>query len=100
MDSQILSSTIEAGGMVLAAITTGVSLVWSAKRITKREKLQNDLELALKDILAFNEIELALLDETDLSKTAFRETMRQKGIELSGMHTPSLVRRKLRQISQ
>lgn len=39
MDSQILSSTIEAGGMVLAAITTGVSLVWSAKRITKREKL-------------------------------------------------------------
>ncbi|MEI8651061.1 hypothetical protein P4S73_29345 [Paraglaciecola sp. Hal342] len=38
MDSQILSSTIEAGGMVVAAITTGMVDRMVCKRITKREE--------------------------------------------------------------
>lgn len=98
MDNQVIGSALEAVGMVIAATITGVGLFVSAKRISSREKLKQDLELALNDLLAFNAMEAELLTITSMSKTAFRELMRQKNVELSGKHTPSLVRRKIRQL--
>jgi hypothetical protein len=98
MNIELLGSILESGGVVLASLITGLCLFLSAKRITSRDKLTKDLKVAFNDILVFNAIEAELLQRSGMSKAALREFMREQSMELSGKHSPSVIRRKLKQL--
>ena len=101
MSEVLLVALIEALGMVLAAIITGLSVVFGAIKLAKNKKLRTDLVQAYKDIQAFCVIEQFHIEINTSSngvsnKVHVRKLVEtEKGLLLSGKNTPAQVKRKI-----
>ncbi len=105
MDNQILASSIEAAGMVIAALVTVLGLVVTSRVVLSRRKLRTRLIEAYQDLRVMQEIEKVHIDmEIGRSSTSNQRKVRdivadEKGIRVSGNNSPAQVERKLERLS-
>jgi hypothetical protein len=97
MNTQILASSIEALGMVLAAIITMGGVLLAAYRVTSRRKLRMNLIEAYKDILTLYAIEKEQIKlNVSSNKITVRKVVENElGLLLSNKNTPARLKRKM-----
>jgi len=93
MDSDIISSLIQAGGTVAAALIAA----FIGKKFLRQESLKKDLATAQKDIEFLLQVETAHCakhSERDgtSSKNTIRDQVRKDGYQWSGKFTPGRVK--------
>lgn len=93
MDSEIISSLIQAGGNVLATLI----LALVGKKFLQQESLKNDLITAQKDIEFLLQCESSHCENNSngggaSNKNKIREQVRTDGYQWSGKFTPGRVK--------
>ena len=94
MDSQIISSLIIGSSTILATILGAITALLIGRKISQRQKLQEDLKQAVRDIHFLLEVEEAHCErnkarENESFKVRTRSAAREKlGADFSGRFTP------------
>ena len=94
MDSQIISSLIIGSSTILATILGAITALLIGRKISQRQKLQEDLKQAVRDIHFLLEVEEAHCErnrarENETFKLRTRSAAREKlGSDFSGRFTP------------
>jgi hypothetical protein len=94
MDSQIISSLITGSSTILATILGALTALLIGRKISQRQKLQEDLNQAVRDIHFLLEVEEAHCErnrarENETFKLRTRSAVREKlGADFSGRFTP------------
>ena len=94
MDPQIISSLIIGSSTILATILGALTALLIGRKISKRQKLQEDLNQAVRDIHFLLEVEEAHCErnkarENESFKVRTRSAAREKlGADFSGRFTP------------
>ena len=94
MDSQIISSLIIGSSTILATILGALTALLIGRKISQRQKLQEDLNQAVRDIHFLLEVEEAHCErnkarENETFKLRTRSAAREKlGSDFSGRFTP------------
>ena len=96
VDAQIVASGLEALGMIVAAVTTSVTLYFVGNKFVKQETLKNDLDLAMEDIeflLTVERIHCVQCQESTgkSNKNTIRNKALSEGKKWSGRFTPGRV---------
>ena len=94
MDSQIIGSLIIGSSTILATILGAITALLIGRKISQRQKLQEDLKQAVRDIHFLLEVEEAHCErnkarENESFKVRTRSAAREKlGADFSGRFTP------------
>lgn len=105
MDNQVIASSIEAGGMILAALITVVGLFIASSIVVARKTLRIRLAEAYHDIRVMQEIEKVHV-EMEVGRTGISNqrkirdiVSREVGLRVSGNNSPAQVERKLERLN-
>jgi len=104
IDPQLLSSMIEAFGVIVAAVITVIGLVFTSLTVIDKKKTLQQLVVAYRDLrvyqeaeIVYNEIEIGRGEPSNQRKV--RDIVfREQGIRASGTNSPAQVERKLDQL--
>ena len=94
MDPQIISSVIIASGTIVATILGSITALIVGRKVSQRQRLQQDLNQAVRDIHFLMAVEEAHCErnktrEGESFKLRTRATVREKlGGDFSGKFTP------------
>lgn len=105
MDTQVIASSIEAGGMILAAIITMTSLIFTSKIVLSRKSLRLKLAEAYHDLRVMQEVERVHVEfEVGRNDKSNQRKVRdivanELGLRVSGNNSPAQVERKLNRLS-
>jgi len=105
MDTQIIASSIEAAGMVVAALITVIGLLATSSVLLSRKSLRNRLAEAYRDLRVMQEVEQVHID-MEVGRVGISNqrkvrdiVAKEKGLRTSGNNSPAQVERKLERLS-
>lgn len=104
MTPEILASTIEAVGMIVAALITILGLSIASRMVLSRRQLRIKLAEAYSDLIVLQAIETVHVDmeigrKLPSNKRKVRDIVaEEKGMRVSGNNSPAQVTRKLAQL--
>jgi hypothetical protein len=105
IDNQVLGSSIEAAGMIIASLITIIGLLFTSKVVLSRKALRRNLAEAYNDLRVLQEVEIVHYQmEITRTGTSNQRKVRdivanEKGIRTSGNNSPAQVERKLERLS-
>lgn len=105
MSTEITVALITMCGAIVSSAIASAAILFAAKRVVDRKKLQVELTRALQDIQFLLHVENVHVDISvgqfgKENKVKMRDVVRQEqGIDISGKNTPARVRNRLAQLS-
>lgn len=104
MDTQVLASSIEAAGMVIAALVTVLGLLVTSRVVLSRRVLRQKLMEAYQDMRVLQEVEQVHVEiEIGRSGVSNKRKVRdivadEKGLRVSGNNSPAQLERKIERL--